>query len=45
MGCMMTNIIVVRGQRCRRSDLIVRALQAQGIPFCLVQAEGEEDRH
>jgi hypothetical protein len=44
MGCMMTNITVVRGQRCRRSDLIVRALQVQGIPFRLVQAEGEEGR-
>ena len=40
----MTDITVVRGQRCRRSDLIVRALQAQGIPFRLVQAEGEEGR-
>lgn len=40
----MADITLVRGMRCRRSDLIVRFLQDQGIPFRLVQAESEEGR-
>jgi len=40
----MADFPLVRSRRCRRSDLIVGALQAHSIPFRLVAAESDEGR-
>lgn len=40
----MTEIILVRGKRCHRSNLLVNDLQTRAVPFRLVEAESEEGR-